>query len=72
MSTFFVIAKFFHKKAVQYSAGYNRADIPCTCTIFSLMHIDAIYNMQYNIQYMQYIFVIGTTYTKPYQRPRKG
>ena len=72
MSTFFDVAKFFHKIVVQFSTGYHSADILCTCTMFSLMHIDAIYNMQYNIQYMPYIFVMGTTYTEPYQRPQKG
>lgn len=24
------------------------------------------------LQYMQYIFVMGATYNKPYQRPQKG
>lgn len=45
MSTFFEVAKFFHEIVVQYSAGYNRAHILSTCTMFSVMHIDAIYNI---------------------------
>lgn len=72
MSTFFSSCKVFPQDSVQYSAGYNSADILGTCTMFSLMHTDAIYNMQYKIQYKQYIVVIGTTYTESYQRPQKG
>lgn len=50
------------------SPDYNRADILCICMMFSLVHMDTISN----IQYMQYIFVMGTTHTEPYQRPQKG
>lgn len=69
MSTFSEVAKCFQKRVVQYSASYDRDDILCTCTMFSPVHTDVIYNMQYNIQC---IFVMGTTYAEPYQRPQKG
>lgn len=50
------------------SPNYNRADILCVCMMLSLMHVDTISK----IQYVQYIFVMGTTHTEPYQRPQKG
>lgn len=50
------------------SPNYNRADILCVCMMLSLMHVDTISK----IQYMQYIFVMGTTTLSPIKDLKKA
>lgn len=59
--------KFFHGQLYRFSWLQQGWYLVCLHDVFSNAHG---YNIQDTV--VQYIFVMGTTHTEPYQRPQKG